>query len=310
MRYAATMDQRRVLLNRLTNQPTQVKFLEIDVRDLSGRTSVARYHLVFECLLTLLSAAGYDGTVAVRVSATVSAAHQGGVRLDLGTVHSHQPIFFSTTRLSEGQDRNQQRLELVLTLGEDQLQAVEDQRGAGTMTFTMRFEGVAHCTGQIDLLYANQEVTYDVPQSRWLELLGALRRYEVLTFNLVLPRDGGPEPARQAVVALRQAQTALLRRDYDEAVLDCRAGIKALTSDGDKRFNEAKWERTAGKEERFWRVSKDVLRVTHAAHHPEEPMQADDPDLPPEPIHFDRQDAEAVICLLAALIRQRYAPAI
>jgi len=68
--------------------------------------------------------------------------------------------------------------------------------------------------------------------------------------------------------------------------------------------------RNRGKEDRFWRVSKDALRVTHAAHHPDEPMQGDDPDLPLEPIHLDRQDAETVICLLAALIRQRYAPTV
>jgi hypothetical protein len=180
----------------------------------------------------------------------------------------------------------------------------------GTLTFSMRYEGVAHCAGQVDLLYSSQEITHDVPQSRWMEVLTGLRQLDTLTFTITLPRDGGPSVAKQAVAALRQAQAALLPRDYDEVVLDCRVGVKALAGEGDTRFTESKWERTAGEEERFWRVSKGLLRVTHAAHHPEKAMQADEPDRPPEPIRFDRQDAEAVICLLAALIHQRYSPAL
>jgi len=114
--------------------------------------------------------------------------------------------------------------------------------------------------------------------------------------------NGLTGPARKAAQALQEAQTAFRRGDYEEAVADCRPGIEALEAADKGKFSLKPWDRTAGKEERFYWVQRSLLGIAHVAHHPNDPALTATEGLRPR---WGREDAEATIAILAALIRWR-----
>jgi hypothetical protein len=85
-------------------------------------------------------------------------------------------------------------------------------------------------------------------------------------------------------------------------VADCRPGLEALEEADKGKFSLKPWDRAASKEERFYWVQRSLLSVAHGAHHPNDPaLTATEGGR----VRWEREDAEAVMAILAALIRWR-----
>lgn len=301
------MDQRSVVLNRLTGSFTQEPIIEVDLRSVEARRTVGRYHLDFVMRVDFVASAPYaDEPTMVWLWADVIVTRPGGSQQELGraalpdALACHQPKNHPQPVMVSPRQEGRLRL----TLDREQLDVIETVRAESDgLTFTFRVGGVAHNAGRMDSLQPGMNgLSMDVAQSTWLEVLRQFGYSSVMSFAFAVPADGSGGVRAEATRSLQQAIEAFNRRAYDESIADCRVGLVALTRDGDG-FDLRAWGRDAGKEERFWRVAKGLLSVSHAAHHPELPDPKD--EQPAAPVRFDRQDAHSTIAILAALISQR-----
>ena len=193
---------------------------------------------------------------------------------------------------------------MTLDLDHRQLEEIEQKRRGGPLTFTFLVDGIVQRDGRIGRLYAaNNQLTYDVSESEWIRLLGQLGYGSYVTIEVPITSPNGLTGAvQQAARALQEAQAAFLRGDYEEAVADCRPGLEALEAADKGTFSLKPWDRAASKDERFYWVQRSLLSVVHVAHHPNDPALSTAQGSRPR---WGREDAEATIAILAALIRQR-----
>jgi hypothetical protein len=306
------MDARSTVLTHLGSGNRSTTFAEIDVRELQGSPLAGRFQLRFMSRVTLkVDALPANALVALHVWADVMVGHDSGsVTRALGATRLDGPIYFDGG--PQVQTIGDQRVRtgmLVLDLDRRQLDALEEVRAGRDLVFTFRFSGVANYGGGPGpLVPDNHTLQYSVSQSEWVTLLSQLGYAKYLTLDLQIPDDPSSTPLGEATRALQNAVAALQRGEVEEAIADCRSGIAVLTTEGDRKFDlKQPWSKEAGKSERFWRVGRALMTVSHAAHHPEDFRRgsSDGGDAPTEPIAWDRSDAKAVIAVLAALINQR-----
>lgn len=301
------MDDRSTRLN--LNGPTgpvALSFLEADLRSMHGDRGLRRFGLRCQVRLSLEpDALEADGVTAIWLWADVTASRDSNVPLRLGRVSADEPVFLGGT--DGGPQRHPARVataSLAFELDALQMEALETVRAGGSLIFTFRLGGVALHHGAYGSVVATSDIRHPVAQSEWAELLTNVGYGTVITIEVPLTNH----PIPQVAEALAQSLAALIRGEWEEAVADCRPGLKALAAAGDAKYKLQPWSRDAGKDERFWRAVQGLLSVTHAAHHPEsakDAATADDAARPATRIHWTRDDALAVIGGLASLARQR-----
>lgn len=102
----------------------------------------------------------------------------------------------------------------------------------------------------------------------------------------------------QGAERLQRAVLDVSAGRYREAVRECRDLLEALYSEQDEEFKEFKptfpKQREAGKDARVFMIRQAILVLTHAAAHDDQVAQT---------FNWERSDAQAVIGLLASLIR-------
>jgi len=286
-------------------------FLELDLRDIYTNVLLGRRGQL-QVLTKLVFKAGdeYRKDQSVfEIWADVRVQGQDGVPSNLGRAAIPEPVFFGPpaahsfapahldpwTRVVD---------RLTLDLDHRQLDEIEQKRRGGSLTFTFLVDGTVQCGGRVGKLYAaNHQLTYDVSASDWVQLLAQLGYGSYVTVEVPLMSPNGLiGEVQKAAKALMEAQAAFRRGDYEEAVADCRPGIEALEAADKGKFSLKPWDRTAGKEERFYWIQRSLLSVAHVAHHPNDPALADTEGARSR---WEREDAEAVMVILAALIRRR-----
>lgn len=305
------MDNRDTLLSaQFPHTLATEAFVEADLRDLSGRTLIGqRGQLQFMTKLVFKAAESYRQTQSVvRLWADVQAQSANGMPLpDLGRAVIPDPIFFAPQQdigpRSDPWTRSFDRL--VLDVDFRQLDEIELIRQGGQLTFIVKLGGVAYYEGKIGTLYpANHTLLYQVGASDWQQVLNQLTYGTYVNLEIPLTSPNGLTGNLQlAADALSQAVAAFRRGEYEEAVADCRPGLNAL-EDADKgKFSLKPWDRAADSDERFSWVQHALLTLANLAHHPNDPAAADNTSA----VHagWKRSDAEAVISVLASLIRRR-----
>jgi hypothetical protein len=212
-------------------------------------------------------------------------------------------VGFRLRRAAWGRRENDQ---LILGVDHRQLDEIEQKRDGGRLTFIFTIGGLLHHRGMVVPLRPNNHtLMYEVGASTWVELLAQLGYGTYLTIEVPFTSaDGLTGPVQQAAQALQEAMDAFRRGDYEEAVADCRPGLDALR-DADKGKFSAKWlDQSANREERFSWVQRSLLSVAHLAHHPNDPAVTGE-EAASEATRPSRADAEAVISMLASLVRWR-----
>jgi hypothetical protein len=286
-------------------------FLELDLRDIYTNILLGRRGQL-QVMTKLVFKAGDDyrkDQSVFRIWADVRVQGQDGVPWSLGRAAIPEPVFFgppSADSFAPAHFDPWMRAvdRLTLDLDHRQLEEIEQKRRGGPLTFTFLVDGTVQCGDRIGRLYAaNSQLTYDVGESEWIRLLSQLGYGNYLTIEVPLTSpDGLTGTVQQAAHALQEAQAAFLRGDYEEAVADCRPGLEALEAADKGNFSLKPWDRAASKDERLYWIQRSLLSVAHVAHHPNDPALSTTQGSRPR---WGREDAEATIAILAALIRQR-----
>lgn len=306
------MDIRDTLLSGLfPPDRTEQPFVEADLRSLSGSRGVGRRgQLTFMTKLVFKAPDAYRQDQSVLwLWATIRAMGPDQVPLpDLGRAVIPEPIVFAPSS-NEGGHRadpwTRTHDQLTLDLNFQQLDEIERKRQGGSLTFVIKFGGIAYYGARFGTLYPdNQTLMYQVGSSDWQQILNQLEYGNFLNVEIpFIAPSGITDPLRQAAEALQQSLIAFRRGDYEEAVADCRPGLDALEENDRGRFNLKPWDRAAVKDERVYWVQHALRHLTHLAHHPNDPVAVGDGVSAHD--RWSRTDAEAVIGLLAAVIRQR-----
>jgi hypothetical protein len=218
------------------------------------------------------------------------------------------PIFFAPQPegigpRSDPWTRSQDRL--VLDIDFRQLDEIERKRQGGQLIFIVQLGGVAYHESKIGTLYpANHTLLYQVGASDWQQVLSQLTYGTYVNIEIPLTSPNGPTGNLQvAAEAMGQAVAAFRRGEYEEAVADCHPGLNAL-EDADKgKFSLKPWDRAADRDERSSWVQHALLTLVNLAHHPNDPAAAGNTSA--GHARWERSDAEAVISVLASLIRRR-----
>jgi hypothetical protein len=286
-------------------------FLELDLRDIYTNVLLGRRgQLQVMTKLVFRASDDYRKDQSVfRIWADVRVQGQDGVPWSLGRSVISEPVFFgppSVDSFAPAHFDPWMRAVDRLTLDVDyrQLEEIEQKRRGGPLTFTFLVDGTVQCGDRIGRLYAaNNQLTYDVGESEWIRLLSQLGYGSYVTIEVPLTSPNGlTGTVQQAAHALQEAQAAFLRGDYEEAVADCRPELEALEAADEGNFSLRPWDRAASKDERLYWIQRSLLSVAHAAHHPNDPALSTAQGSRPR---WGREDAEATIAILAALIRQR-----
>lgn len=286
-------------------------FLELDLRDIYTNVLLGRRGQL-QVMTKLVFRAGDDyrkDQSVFRIWADVRVQGQDGVPWSLGRAAIPEPVFFGPPPADSfapthfnpwmrAVDR------LTFDLDHRQLEEIEQKRRGGPLIFTFLVDGTVQCGDRIGRLYAaNNQLTYDVSESEWIRLLGQLGYGNYVTIEVPLTSPNGlTGTVQQAAHALQEAQAAFLRGDYEEAVADCRPGLEVLEAADKGNFSLKPWDRAASNDERWYWTQRSLLSVAHLAHHPNDPALSTTEGSRPR---WRRQDAEATIAILAALIGQR-----
>jgi hypothetical protein len=308
----STVNNRDTLLSAQFPPSTSTEpFLELDLRDIYTDVRLGRRGQL-QAVTKLVFKAGdeYRKEQSVfQLWADVRVQGQDGVPWSIGRAAIPEPVFFgppSADSFAPVHHDPWTRAVDRLTLDVDhrQLEEIEQKRCGGSLTFTFVVDGIVHHGGRMGRLYAaNNQLTYDVSASDWIRLLAQLGYGPYVTVEVPLTSPNGlTGEVQKAAQALQQAQAAFQRGDYEEAVADCRPGIEALEAADKDTFSLKPWDRAAGKEERFYWIRRSLLSVAHAAHHPNDRALS---TAEGSRVRWGREDAEAVIAILAALIRWR-----
>lgn len=303
------MDNRDTILSaQLPPSTAPDPFLELDLREIYTDTRLGRRgQLQVKTKLVFKAGDEYRKDQSVfDLWADMRVQGQDGMQWNLGRAVIPEPVFFGPGSPGGGHRDPWTRAIDRLTLEVDHrlLDEIEQKRRGGSLTFIFLIDGMVQHGGRIGRLYAdNHQLTYDVSASDWIRLLAQLQYGTYVTIEIPLTSPNGlTGEVQQAAQALQQAQSALLRGDYEEAVADCRPGIEALELADKGKFTLKPWDQTASKEERFHWIQRSLLSVTHAAHHPNDPALAATEG---GRSRWERADAEVAIAILAALVRQK-----
>lgn len=198
--------------------------------------------------------------------------------------------------------------ELVLSLSDEQLIALERARGGDDIVLTLKL--------QVTLLTSNHgihpisdaETTFRVSRARWLELLDQAGTEVGILMRVPSPLTDSPseQPSAasaadaaslsQATSRLRQARAELRDHQWEHCVATCRrvlenldriVGLPAATTVS--RINAV--ERT--QEQRWAAIYYDVKSMASAAHHDDDTTEG---------FVWSRTDAEAMLAATAGLL--------
>jgi hypothetical protein len=305
------MDSRDAQLSaRLHPSDDEVRFLELDLREVNGSPQLgARGQLRFTTKLVFKAEDAYREQRSVFMlwaDIEVAASEVTG-RANLGRALMLDPVIFDgrqqmTTR---GDPWTRAFDTLTLDLDHRQIDEIERIRDGGRLVFMLRPGGLIHHAGQIATLHpSNHTLTYEINTSAWIQILVQLcyeTSYLTIQIPIVSSSDSIGELGEPAT-ALQAAIEAFRRGDYSDAIADCRPALDAFRDADQGQFNLKPWDTSAARDERFYWVQQALRHLTHLAHHP---TAAAAGGVNGQSIRWRRAEAEAVIALLAALIRWR-----
>ena len=204
--------------------------------------------------------------------------------------------------------------ELVISLSDEQLIALEGARGDGDITFILKLQATLLTPLEGVHSVAHEETTLRIPRARWMELLdqvgsevGVLIRVPSPLTDSALeqPPTASAEDATslsQATARLRQARAELRDGQWEHCVATCRRvleNVGRLTMlPAAKSVNSSPAEQRT-QEQRWAAVFYDVKSLASAAHHDDGTTRG---------FVWGRADSEAILATTAGLLRRFTAP--
>jgi hypothetical protein len=275
---------------------------------------LGQIHLTFGDIHLSPGSAGHLVTMPVKVICTwlpVEPSTANAQALVMGTVWTDQPYFRWLAGLEpqvvviRGYPVSE---ELVFSVSDDELIAVERARGDGDVGIIVKLqttllsppEGV-HPVAQVD-------AQVRIPRARWLELLDQVGSEVGINLRVPSPLTDSadvPPPSisadseaslSQAAARLRQARADLRNHSWEHCVATCRKALEnvallASVPSARSVFSIAAEQRT--QDQRWAAIYHDVKSMASAAHHD---------DATTEDFVWSRADAEAILAATAGLL--------
>jgi hypothetical protein len=195
--------------------------------------------------------------------------------------------------------------DLVVLLTDDQLLAIEASRGVGNVELVLNVEAALLDVEPRLPLSQSQQVRYDVPGSRWLELLDQVGSAVAITVRVPSPlSDAAPERREATVDAsksaaagrLRQARIALRDGDYEKCVTSCRLvldNLNALLPPTPAHVLVKVKPRERDQHQRWSSIFHDLYSLASGAQHDDEVTKS---------FTWSRTDAQAILATVAGLL--------
>jgi len=262
-----------------------------NVKQVQGQRGLGFYRLIFIVMLNLETS---DSVMGDRLTSMVAEVNAGGRAVGRANPTPSQLPIMPANYAQERQ------VNLELELDRARLEAIENVRNGADLTFNITlYSTLADQTGQPRQTTA--QAAYTANQSTWIAVLAQMEYQKVMLLELPVP-DAQQSPELAAAAAtLAQAQQAMSRGDYRQAVGLCRDimdQVNQALSDDDN-LEEFANLRQKSKADRV-RLLRRALRVfTHPAHHPNDAEKQFD---------WNRIDAASTISIVAALLNELRAP--
>lgn len=262
-----------------------------NVKQVQGQRGLGFYRLIF---LTVLNVESGDSAVGERLSTMSTDVAAAGRTLGRANAQPHQLPIAPANYAQERQ------VNFELDLDRARLEAIESVRNGGDITFNITFfPTLADQSGQ--LRQTTAQAAFVANQSTWAGVLEQMDYQKVMLLELPVP-DGVQFPELAAAArSLAQAQQAMARGDYREAVGLCRDVLEevmlALKDDDIIDFTGT---REMDKAKRLRLLRRAARVFTHPARHKDEVAVA---------LEWNRVDAASTISLVAALLNELAAPA-
>lgn len=260
-------------------------------KQVQGRHGLGFYRLTF---IVNLNIDPSDATLGDRLIGLVADIVVGGQPAGRATpVPNQLPILPSNYSF-------ERQLNLELDLDRGQIEAIETIRNGGDLTFNVAlYTTLSDPAGQ--LRQVTPAVGYPVNQGVWLGVLEQMGYQKTMLIEVPIPDAQQFLELAAAAVSLAQAQQAMARGDYREAVGVCRDVMDKINSalkddDNLEDFTNLKLKTKADRV----RLLRRAVRVfTHPAHHGDDVAAR---------FEWNRIDAASTISIVAALLNELDAP--
>lgn len=197
---------------------------------------------------------------------TIAKIFIGKDKVYLGTAFPEQPKTFKATT-------HQQRGGLLyeVLLSKDTIEEIEKIRSGDDLEFTI--EVLGEYIDEFNQICTSDRISYRANQKEWINSLKSMDFKGGLVFEL--PMDINPsEDVKSALIAIDKAKKHLYYGNYEDVVAKCRISLEKIVfewkskSKINESFNKNRKEMT--KEQRFFNAVKQIMHITHLAHHPDE----------------------------------------
>lgn len=267
----------------------QAKVLSLRVKAGRLAQTLAGYRLQFELEVQALepiqppASLRLPGEVYVRrADASMSPRLVGSPRLErLGAIY---PSSNPAARITES---------ATLDLSPAAVEAMEDLRNGGGLTFQLQFSPILVIEGRSYLL-AHAQIECDINQAAWLQLLDQSGFRRTLLLELSYPDSKHQPDMAIAISRVEEARSRFLSGQYGDTVAKCREALEALTHSAVASEPTPKIQRSQTKPERWLLVQGAITHLTHLAHHAD-PLAA--------ATSWDREEARAVLSMTAAVVK-------
>lgn len=243
---------------------------ELKIVNIGGARGLGVNRLMFSLELRINSTKEYKATLMSPSCFIFAGRDQGNAMLPLGQAVAETSWFRETSEYAATD-----HLALFVYLTGEQMIALEDMRGGGTLFFRLDLHMIVH--GKNGLQRSLEQLGFEANLSIWSRVLKELGSIDLLLLAVELPLRDVPSELNGAVVQLRQAHSDLIAGRYDSVVSrvrTCLDSAEALLFD-DQSGKTAASVYSAGKVQREGmskRQRADFVRAairhyTHLAHH-------------------------------------------
>ncbi len=277
---------------------SQTTFAELDWKMLQGRPGLGFYRLIAQVDLTTHGKQVGEEVAVTNIGGELWIRGKGNQEHFLGYLRRQGTEFPLTTyrHISKG------NISLEIELDARRIEALEQIRLGGDLSFRMNLYGVASGGREKSSQEVQATLQYRANQSTWAEILEQMGYRQTMLLEIPVPGDEVSPQLQEAVKHLQTAQTHMLRGHFRDAVGACRDVVESLSitlSDEKDQLPEAiqswfKDTRSMDKKERLRIVRRALKVLTHPARHADEVSAS---------IEWGPTDARTVILMAAALLQ-------
>lgn len=268
-------------------------FANVKVLRVHGEEGLGCHRLLFETEFALRAFEPEEEQALTQLSGRLAVQGPGGSLCYVGLLQTKNP-----SALVQGSRQAHQHTEILeAELERLRLERIEDLRAGKGLTFVLDIGGVVQERGRPHRV--STQVTHQVNQGTWVEILGGLGYQRMLLLELpVFDASNAPELA-SAVGHLERAQQALLGGEWRDAVGRCRDVYECIAQTvGDSEVRDPEVQtlferaRSMDKAARYRTIRRALKLMADAARHVD--SQYD----------WNRTDALSMISMTSAIINQ------